>query len=131
MKLAAAFPVQRLQPVDGNDIASLSTRLLAQAKDLASMAAAVGQARVIREMHSDRCKRALAFACREFLAQGDSASAAETKGRASISYGEALDKLKAELTVAEETLADYEGKRHLWEATRSALSVLKHAAETY
>lgn len=129
MKLAAAFPDQRQSPVDANDMSTLAERLLAQAQDLADLSASVGKARVVREMHGDRLKRALAFSCREFLAAGDSATAADTKARASVSYGEALDKLRGELTLAEQTLADYEGKRHLWEATRSALSVLKHSAE--
>ena len=79
----------------------------------------VAKARVCREYDSDRRKRALADRVREFLVAGDSASAAETKGRASEGYGEALQRLQSDLNAAEGVIARYEAKKVMWESLRS------------
>lgn len=126
MKLGEVFPDQRpSQPVDFHDLAALTTALILASEELAGMSGDVAASRVVREHDSDRRKRALALAARERLAGGDSHAAADTYARASISYGEALDRLAAELLTAEQVNARHEAVRVRWESLRSALSVLK------
>jgi hypothetical protein len=118
----SAPPEQR---VDFNDLAALTTALILASDQLAGMSGSVAQARGIREYDSDRRKRALALPAREFIATGDSATAAETKARASVAYGETLDQLQMDLTAAEKCIADHEAARVKWESIRSALAVLR------
>lgn len=115
-------PPQRL---DHNDISALTTALLLASDELAAMTADVAKARVIKEFTNDRLKRALATQVREFLVAGDSATASETKGRASLGYGEALDALSADLENAEGVITRHDAARVKWESIRSALSCLK------
>jgi hypothetical protein len=113
------------QRMDTNDVAALLSQLDAASNELAALTEPLAKARAIREYDSDRRKRALALKVREFLAGGDSAAAAETKGRASVAYGEELDQLQQDLASAERTIADHEAARVKWETVRSALSALK------
>lgn len=83
------------QRLDHTDISALTEQLLRASDELAAMTEHVAQARQVLEYDSDLRKRALATSVREHLIAGESAAAAETYGRASIGYGEALDKLKA------------------------------------
>lgn len=114
-------PPQRL---DHNDISALTTALLLASDELAAMTEAVAKARVVREFSGDRRKRALALSVREFL-KDDTATASETKGRASELYGEALNAQAKELTEAERVVAAHDAARVRWESIRSALSCLK------
>lgn len=128
MKVRDVFPDQPVPPVDYHDLSSVTTALIRASDDLTALSASVATARQIKEYNSDQRKRALALAVREFLSKGDSATAAETYGRASVGYGEALDRLANELAQADRAIADYEAARIKWESLRSALSVLKSAA---
>lgn len=112
----------------GSDFSTIESaqRQLAQAsEELSGMTESVAKARQVREFHSDRLKRALAVSVREFLAAGDSATAADTKGRASVAYGEALDQLSIQYGAAEAVIAKWEATRIHWESARSILSSLR------
>lgn len=113
---------------DYTDARTLADQLMQTAEELAAMTDDVAKARVVREYDGERRKRALADRVREFLVAGDSASAAETKGRASAGYGEALDSLQRDLTLAEGILARHDAKRILWESLRSQTSLQKAIA---
>ena len=113
---------------DFSTVESVSQRLLEASDRLAAMTADVANARQIREFAGDRRKRSLALAVREFLIAGDSASAAETKGRASAIYGEELDKQARAMEIAERMIAEHDAERIKWESARSLLSTLKMIA---
>lgn len=115
------------QPVDYNDLSSLTQQLIATSDELSALSEEVAKAKTIREYNSDQLKRALAIATREHLSDG-SAAAAEIKGRASVRYGEQLEQLKNDLHEAERTLARHEALRIRWESLRSATSSLKAIA---
>src|SRR5687767_1806517 len=114
-------PAQRL---DHSDVTSLTDQLMRASEELAGMTQEVAKARVVREFSGDRRKRALALSTREFLGS-DSAAAAEVRGRASVSYGEALDSQEKELRAAEEVISKHDATRTKWESIRSALSMAK------
>lgn len=130
LTVSAPKPPARVSPVDAQDIASVANRMLALAEEINAMAVNVAKARAIREYDSDRRKRSLALHVREFLV-GNSATAAETLGRASPRYGEELAALQDDLTQAEQTIQQYDAARIAFDAQRSALAALRHAAETY
>lgn len=113
---------------DHNDVNALSERLLELAEQLARQAPGVANARTVKEFNGEQRKRALGLAVREFLATGDSAAAAETKGRASVLYGEVLDTLRAQWEEAEAAVAEHDATRAAFEAVRSVLSSLKTIA---
>lgn len=115
-------PPRRL---DHNDISALTTALMAASDELAAMTEAVAKARVVRDFSGDRLKRALALQMREQLVAGKSGVAAETFGRASIAYGEAMEALAIDLQEAERVVAAHDAARVKWESIRSALSCLK------
>lgn len=117
-------PPQRL---DHNDISALTTALIAASDELAAMTADVAKARVVREFSGDRRKRALALSVREFL-KDDSATAAETRGRASVAYGEALDSLSEDLQEAESVIARHDAALVRWKSLQSTLSCMKQVA---
>lgn len=110
---------------DYSTIEGISKALVAASDDLASMADAVARARQIRDYDSDRRKRALSLAVRDLLAEGNSATSAEHKGRASDSYQEMMKQTATDLIRAEKTIADYEAAKIRWETARSLLSVQK------
>lgn len=112
-------PTHAANRPDYTDASTLADRLMQTAEELAGMTEGVAKARVVREFHGERVKRALATQVREFLASKDSATAAETKGRASVGYGEALMALETDLLQAEQVIAAHEAKRVLWESLRS------------
>lgn len=120
-------PTQPKPPshLDAQDVSSLTTQLMQAADELARTTDAVAQARTIREYDSDRRKRALAERVREFIIAGDSAAAAETKGRASVGYGEDLDGLQADLIAAEKVIAAHDALLIRWKSLQSTLSCLK------
>lgn len=130
MKVRDVFPDQPVQVVDYHDLSSVTTALVRAANELSAMSQAVATARQVKEYNSDLRKRALALAVREHLVKGESATAAETYGRASMGYGEALETLGHALAEADRIIAEYEACRVRWESLRSALSVLKTAAGT-
>lgn len=109
---------------DHNDVTALSDRLLGLADELARQAPNVAKARQVKEYDGERRKRALALQVREYL-KDDSAAAAETKGRASVAYGEQLDMLAGQLTAAEALVAEFEATKCQFDAVRSVLSCLK------
>lgn len=117
-------PIQR---ADWNDISTLTQRMLEVSEELARMSEDIADARTVREFSSDRRKRSLAMAVREFLVS-DSATAAETKGRASVAYGEAIARQAEDLILAEQTIAKFEAKLTLWKSLQSALSALRTVA---
>jgi hypothetical protein len=114
--------------LDHSDTVSLMDRLMAVADELGAMTSSVAAARVVKEFHGDRMKRALATYVREFLIAGDSASAAETKGRASQGYGENSQRLRHELEIAEQALADHDAKKIEWESLRSSAALARSIA---
>lgn len=113
---------------DFSTVEAVNAQLLDASDTLSSMTETVAAARQVKEYDSERRKRALALAVREFLIAGDSASAAETKGRASAIYGEALDRLSAELLMAEKTIAEHEAARVRWDSARTVSSSLRAIA---
>ncbi len=121
MKAPVASPSRPPSPVDHNDIAELQKRLIELATTLSDMSADVAKARTVREFNGEQRKRALALAVREFL-KDESATAAETKGRSSVAYGEALMKFSEEFKAAEAVIAHFDATRTAWESVRSVLS---------
>lgn len=128
MPLRAPSEASSPQRIDHSDISALTEQLLRSSDELVAMTEQIAQARQVLEYDSDLRKRALATAVREHLIAGESAAAAETYGRASIGYGEALDKLKAGYTAAEQVRAEHDAKLTHWKSIQSALSCLKTVA---
>lgn len=125
---APSNPSQPPDRPDHSTVEAVSARLLESADRLAAMTEDVANARTVREFAGDRRKRSLALAVREHLAAGDSAASAETKGRASVQYGEDIDKQSRALEIAERMIADHDAERIKWETARSILSTLKSIA---
>jgi hypothetical protein len=111
------------QPVDASDVSVMQRAMLDAAEELTQMAGDVASALTVIEYDGERRKRSLALIVREFLATGDSASAADTKGRASEAYGEALVKLAGQLEAAHDTKARHEAAKLRWETARSCLAM--------
>ncbi len=88
----------------------------------------IAKARQVKEFSSDRMKRALALSVREFLAAGDSAAASETKGRASVAYGEAIEELSKQFEAAESVISRWTAVQARFDASRSILSSLRAIA---
>jgi len=114
--------------LDHSDTVSLMDRLMAVADELGAMTASVAAARVVKEYDSDRRKKILAVSMREFIAAGQSAAAAEVLGRAGPQYAEQLQRLRHEMEVAEQALADFETKKILWESLRSSSALARSIA---
>lgn len=110
---------------DSSEVYSLEKRLSETSDAMVKMIGAIGKARQITEFSGDMRKRALAKAVTPFLDQGESAAAADAKGRGSFNYGEELKELKAQLIEAETVKAEWEALRIRFEATRSLLSAQK------
>ena len=110
---------------DYSTIEGISRALALASDELANMADAVARARQIRDYDSDRRKRALSLAVRDFLSEGDSATSAEHKARSSDSYQEMMKQTGMDLIRAEKTIADYDACKIRWETARSLLSVQK------
>ena len=123
MKVSTIFPDAPKQPVDASDVATMQHAMLDAAEALTEMAGDVASALTVLEYDGERRKRALALICREFLLTGDSASAADTKARASEAYGEALVKLAGQLEDAQSVVARREAARMRWETARSCLAM--------
>ena len=120
-------PEQPPAKADFSTVESVQRELVDASDVIASMTSEVASARTIREFASDRRKRALALATREFVV-GNSATAAEALGRGSMAYGEALDAQAKELENAERVIAENEAARIRWESARSVLSSLRAIA---
>lgn len=129
MKLASIFPPEKppSERLDYSTIEAISERLIEAAEQLAAMNERVALARQVREYSGDRLKRSLALAVREFLHEG-SATAAETKGRASVAYGEALVQQAEQFSEAERIIAEHDAARIKWESARSLLSCMRQIA---
>lgn len=129
MRHVPVNPMQPPQRLDYSTVEAVSARLIETADELSGMTEAVATARQIREFASDLRKRVLALSVREFLVN-DSAAAAESRGRASVAYGEALEKQAAQLRDAELVIAGYEACMVRWKSAQSVLSSLKNIANT-
>ena len=116
------------QPVDFADLSALTARLMALADELNELAPEVAKARVVREAHGDRMKRALACEMRQSLLDEVSAAKAEALGRSCESYGLSTERLYADLHTAELALQRYDAVKVGWESVRSALAVLRATA---
>lgn len=112
---------------DWSDLELVQRHLVEASEALAGMTADVAKARQIREHNSDLRKRALALAVREFLAD-ESAAAAETRGRASVAYGEHLQQSAKDLELAELAISNWEACMVRWKSAQSVLSSLKAVA---
>lgn len=119
-----AHPFNRVSDqTDSSEIAALEKRLSETADQLAALVPDMGKAKQIIEFASDQRKRALAKAMSQWLDGGESASAAEAKGRASYVYGEELAELANQLREAETTKARWEATKCQFEACRSLLAM--------
>lgn len=128
MKLTQVFTDQKpKQPLDFNDLSSLTRQLIETSEELSAMSDEVAKAKTIREFSSDLRKRALALATREHIDK-ESAAAADVKGRASVRYGEELEQLNQDLSRAEHTLSRHDALRIRWESLRSCLSCWKQVS---
>jgi hypothetical protein len=92
------------------------------ALDLEKLAADVADAKVIKEFNSDRLKRAFSASVAEFLASGDSATAAEHKSRASKAYAVALMDLQEQYKAAMRVIEQHDALKTKFESSRSILS---------
>ncbi len=110
---------------DWSDTVELQRRLSETVEAMAAMADEVGMAKQIREFNSDQRKRVLAVAAMPLIKAGQSATAADTEGRASEPYQAAMKQLAKELIAAEQTIARYEVLKLTWETARSLLSLTK------
>lgn len=128
MKAASNISSRPSEPIDFSSVESVQRALLVVSDELTAMTEDVAKARTVREFEGDRRKRALALAVREFLAQGDSAAAADTKGRASVAYGEVLDAQSEQFEAAESILTRWDALRARFDAARSVLSSLRAIA---
>lgn len=110
---------------DSSEVYVLEKRLSDTADSMARITKEIGKARQIIEFAGDMRKRALAKAVTPFLDQGESAAAADAKGRASYNYGEELKGLQAQLIEAETVRAEWDSLRIQFESARSLLSAHK------
>jgi hypothetical protein len=100
-------------------------RLEAACQVVAALSRKVGQAKQVIEFSPEYRKRALAKAMSPYLDDGESATAADAKGRASFNYGEELKELAQFLNDAETVKAQWEAAKVEWESCRSLLSLEK------
>lgn len=126
--LKAPNPNKPIQPMDFSDVASAQRHLAEASEELSSMVDDIASARTVKEFSSDRLKRALAIPMREFIVAGDSAAAAETKAKASKSYGEEIESLSEQYEQAQRVIAKWEATQARFDAARSTLSSLKTIA---
>lgn len=111
--------------LDNNEVQKIQLRMQQCTKQLNDMAVTMGAAKQVREMASDRRKRALAIEMVKALKCGESATAADAIARASDGYGRELDELGKQLADAESTIATWFATEASFEAARSLLSIIK------
>lgn len=126
MKLGQIFNEPK-KPIDYSDLSALTEQLISASDELSRMSDGVAKAKTIKEFAHDRRKRWLALSTREFI-DHESAAAADIKGRASVMYGEALERQEKEYHEAEDYLARYEAQKCVWESLRSAISTWRAVA---
>lgn len=114
-----------LVAADYSTIEAISARLIEASDALGRQTERVAKARMVRDYDSDRRKRALSCAVKDFLDEGVSAAAAEHKARASESYAELMKSTGKDLLAAEQAIAEWEATKCRWESARSLLSVQK------
>jgi hypothetical protein len=122
-------PVHVSDISDSQEIFTLEKRLQDLSDKLAGMVSPMGKARQIIEFSGDMRKRALAKAMTPFLDEGESATAADAKGRASFNYGEEMKRLRADLQESETVKSEWEATRIQWESTRSLLSMQREMSK--
>ncbi len=111
---------------DYSTVDSIGRRLVEASDTLREMTGRVAKARQVREYDSDRRKRALSCAVKDFLGTGaKSIAEAEHKARSSESYGAAMENLRSQLENAERVIADWDAAKVAWESARSLLSIQK------
>jgi len=108
---------------DSQEVFQLEKRLQETADQLAALVPDMGKAKQVIEFISDQRKRALAKSMSQWLDSGESAAAAEAKGRSSFVYGEELAELATQLKAAETTKARWEATKCQWESCRSLLAM--------
>lgn len=117
-----------MEAADYHSIDYISRRLMEATDKMQQMAQQVAEARQIREFDSERRKRALALSVVPFLEQGESATAAEHKARATKLYADNMKTAGRDLVLAEKAIADWTALQARFEALRSLLSVQKSIA---
>lgn len=120
-----ATPRSRSNSADHSTVTQAQIQLQRTAKALEGMAIELALAKQVKEYDGNRQKRILAIAMKIYLDQGESAAAAECKGRAGDYYFNAMTELAGEYKSALEVIEKYEAQRVLWESARSLLSVEK------
>lgn len=108
---------------DAGQIAILEKRLAFYCRLLTESVNAVAKARQIKDFNSDQRKRVLSVAMKPFLDDGDSATAAETRARASDWHGEQLIALAAAYEEAERALVQHDANVACYDAARSLLAL--------
>ena len=114
-----------LARADYSDIAAISQKMVEASEAIAALVERTAAARQVREYDSERRRGALSRAVVPFLDQGESATAAEHKARASTGYSAAMRLLGCQLQVAEEVMAEYDSHKIRFECARSLLSIQK------
>lgn len=112
---------------DHSDSNAIAQRMKDSCRKLHTLAISVGSARTVREFSTDRRKNLLAKYVAKALKDGESATAAETIGRANVTYQEELEILQEQHQAAETTIAKFAAEQCSFEATRSLLSFEKQS----
>lgn len=111
-----------------DDLAAAQAGMIEAIARMEWLIAPVGKAKAVREMHSEMCRMALADAAFPFLMAGDSASAAETKARASDGYKTKMRERFKTLEAAEAMIAQFTCAQAKWESQRTNASIEKALA---
>lgn len=114
---------------DHGEIEAVQKRMFEAEQRLWKLVPKVATARQVREYDGDRRKNRLARATLPFLEAGDSATAAETKARASESYMTDMDAIRRDYRDAEHVIAEWEAAKVSFESARSVLSLQKTVIE--
>jgi hypothetical protein len=107
---------------DSDTLRQAESQLNRAALELGGMAQSVADAKVVKEYNSDRLKRAFSEAVVDFLDAGDSAAAAEHRGRAHGAYKHQMDVLRQEYQTALRIIEKWDATKAKFEAARSVLS---------
>lgn len=112
---------------DYSETEQIARRMKGSTRKLHQLAPQMGVAKQVREYDSDRRKNLLAKFVVKHLIGGQSATAAETLGRADPAYEEGLKNLSTQLQDAETTIAQWQAENASFEASRSLLSFSKES----
>lgn len=112
---------------DYSDSNAVAVRMKDSTRKLHQLAISVGNAKTVREFSSDRRKNLLAKYVARALKDGESATAAETIGRADETYQSELASLQEQHQAAETAIAKFTAEQCSFEAARSLLSFEKQS----